>query len=67
MTDATPYRVRYLDEAWPERWFFDSWACHHLPMRMRGWPWLRKFYYQQTELDAAKSRAKRMMELFPDE
>ena len=38
------------------------WLLDHLPMRMRGWPWLKRYYWQQEELDRAREEAKRLAE-----
>lgn len=33
-----------------------------VPMWMRGWPFLRRFYWQQADIDRAKAEAERLWE-----
>lgn len=35
-----------------------------VPYFARSWPWIRRYYWQQEELDAAKKKAKEWEKLF---
>lgn len=44
-----------------ERWWLD-----YVPRCMRSWPFIRRYFWQQWEIDAAKAKAQALRKLFGD-
>ena len=41
-----------------------SWLLNLVPRCMRRWPWLRRYYWQPEDLDAASRKAEELLAEF---
>lgn len=54
----------FSEDCYPDKIYL--WFLDRVPMPMRTWPWLRKFYWQKEDFDRADKLTDEYMKIFKD-